>query len=243
MQSLMKPQVATDLDSIACVPKKDAILGKVAADRVLLERWRNGDRTAGEALYRNWVGALSRFFRNKVSDREEVPDLVSQTFVALTEVKDRFRGESSIRRLVFSLARKMLSAHLRKRYKRAREAKDFDTLCVAQVSAHGPSSLVARERGLRAFVDGLRQLSLGDQTLLELRYFEGLTGPELADVYDVPEGTIRGRIARAVGRLGRVVEEKLGHEPGRSDAPAVDEVALGSWARALRVQLGRDPDG
>lgn len=186
---------------------------------------------------------MTRFFRNKVADDGEVPDLVSQSFVALTQAKDVVDEDAAFRRVLFGMARRVLNEHLRKRYKRAREVGDFGTLCIADVTPHGPSSLMAQARGRRAFLDGLRSLTLDDQILLELRYFEGLTGPELADIHSVPEGTIRGRLARATARLAQTVRDNLGGTTERRDAPAVDDAALDAWARELRVQFGRDSDG
>ena len=215
----------------------------VQSDQDLLERWQQGDTASGEALYRRWVGHVTRFFRNKVSDDAEVPDLVSASFVALTQAKDALHADPSFRSLLFAVARRTLASHLRKRYKRVREAEDFGVLCIAEITPMGPSSLMVRERGRRAFLDSLRKLSLDDQTLLELRYFEGLTGPELAEVQGVPEGTIRGRIARATTRLTQAVQEALGGEVGRGDAPAVDHESLERWAAGVRVLLGRDADG
>lgn len=209
-------------------------------DSAMLERWQAGDRSAGEALYRRWVGHLTRFFRNKVSDDAEVPDLVSQSFLALTQAKESFRGEASFRRLLFSVASNVFATHLRKRYKRVREVDDFAQICIATVTPHGPSSLMAQDRGRRAFLEGLRALPLDDQVLLELRYFEGLTGPELAEIQDVPEGTVRGRISRATARLVAAVRERLGDALEARAAPSVDDRALEAWAHEVRVQFGRD---
>ncbi len=207
-------------------------------DAELLVRWRDGDAAAGEALFVRRVGEVTRFFRNKVSDDAEVPDLVSATFLGLTTAKDGFRGDASVRRFLFQIASKVLHTHLRKRYKRAREQADFGTLCVAVLSPRSPSSMMMRERGRQAFVDGLRSLSLDDQIILELRYFEALRGPEIADALDLPEGTVRGRIARATARLTETVQRTLADAPG--SRPLIDDAALEAWAREVRVAMGRD---
>lgn len=185
---------------------------------------------------------MTRFFRNKVADDATVPDLVSQSFVALTQAKDAVPEDAAFRRVLFGVARRVLNEHLRKRYKRVREADDFGTICIADITPHSPSSLMAQERGRRAFLEGLRALTLDDQVLLELRYFEGLSGPELAQVQGVPEGTVRGRIARATARLVSAVQGGLGGSAERRDAPAVDDAALDAWAREIRVQFGREPN-
>ncbi|MEM6290381.1 MAG: RNA polymerase sigma factor [Myxococcota bacterium] len=210
-------------------------------DAELLVRWRDGDSAAGEALFVRRVGEITRFFRNKVADDAEVPDLVSQTFLGLTTAKDGFRGDASVRRFLFQIATKVLHTHLRKRYKRAREQADFGALCIAALTPRSPSSLMMRERGRQAFVDGLRSLSLDDQIILELRYFEALRGPEIADALELPEGTVRGRIARATRRLAETVQRSLEDAPG--SRPAIDDAMLAAWAADVRVAMGRDAPG
>lgn len=227
--------------SVATEKKRRAVrLPGVDADTALLLRWQQGDQQAGEALYTAWVGHLTRFFRNKVSDDDEVPDLVAQSFMGLTQSKDGFRGDARFPRYLYQVARKVLASHLRKRYKRAREVQDFGSLCIAQVTPHGPSSLMQQQHDRRVFLECLRGLTVDDQIMLELRYFEGLTGPELAELLDIPEGTVRGRIARATARLTEGVRDALGGS-SRATSARVNDAALDAWAAEIRVLLGREP--
>ncbi|MEM6996095.1 MAG: sigma-70 family RNA polymerase sigma factor [Myxococcota bacterium] len=210
-------------------------------DAALLEAWRAGDGRAGETLFRRRVGEITRFFRNKVADDHDVADLVSQTFLGLTQSRDRFRGESTFRSFAFRTAHNVLRGYIRTRYKRAREELDFSAVCMGQLAPNTPSSIMMKQRGGQAFVNALRDLSLDDQIILELKCFEALKSREIAEILSLPEGTVRGRLARATARLKDLVAKRL--EEGRSvgDGPAtVSSDDVESWAAEVRVMLGRD---
>ncbi len=194
------------------------------------------DRAQARLLYRRHVGEVTRFFGNKVSD-VECGDLVAQTFVQVLEALPRFRAETSVRRFIYAIAQNVLRTHLRTKYKRARETTDFESVCVAELAPRTLSSIVAQKRELQAFVEGLRHIPLADQTLLELRYFEAMTGPQLAEVFDVPEGTLRGRLRRATQRLRDAVHDQFAGTGGDVDAAVFER-----WSAEVRVLLGRDPE-
>ena len=55
-------------------------------DIALLERWRAGDRRAGEDLFSRHFAQVLRFFEGKVGGRAE--DLTQQTFLACAKPRD-----------------------------------------------------------------------------------------------------------------------------------------------------------
>jgi len=69
-----------------------------------------------------------------------------------------------------------------------------------------PSGAAAEAQDFVRLRDALRRLPIDVQVALELYYWEDLSGPEMADVLELPEGTVRSRIRRGLGLL----EELLG---------------------------------
>jgi RNA polymerase sigma-70 factor (ECF subfamily) len=202
-------------------------------DAALLEAWRGGDNEAGNTLVKRRIGEITRFFRNKVGSESDVADLVSQTFLGCVTGKDTFRGETSFRRFVFQIAQNVLWSYVRKRDKREREAGDFATVCVQELHPGSLSSIVTRKLEAHVLVQSLREVPLEDQIVLELMYLEGLTGPQIAEVLDIPEGTVRGRIRRGLGRLRERVERSLAFANPRQ-APSVTLEDVEAWAQELR---------
>jgi len=200
-------------------------------DATLLDAWRAGDRAAGARLLERRVREMTWFFRNKVFNESDVADLVNQTFLACVTAKDRFRGDTSFRRFMYAVAQNTLREYLRQRAKRSREQLDFSEVCVQAIDPRSMSSIHAEREELQAFVHALRLLPLEDQTVLELKYFEGCSGSEIAERLGIPEGTVRSRLRRGLQRLRERIAEQL---KGRGEAVPTD-AELEAWAAEIRV--------
>lgn len=177
-----------------------------ADDLELLEAWRGGDREAGAELFQRHAPALIRFFRSKTSEPE---DLVQATFLACVEGRDRFAGHSGFRTYLFGIARFQLYAWLRKTSRRSGEIA-FDLLSIADITASAGHRFDQRQRHSR-LLDALRRLPVDQQLILELSYWERLTGPEIAEVMGTTHGAIRVRLHRARARLEALLSP--GEEP------------------------------
>ena len=211
---------------------------RVRSDVELLQAWQGGDREAGNTLVDRYFAAITRFFRNKVCGEDDVAELVGQTFLGCTTSKDRFRGDASVRQYLYSIAQHVLHKYIRARYKRRNELLDFASVCVQELEAASPSSIVAHKREAQSLVQALREIPVEDQVVLELMYFEGLSGSELAGVLGLPEGTVRGRLARGKQRLRDRVAALLARAPQAAQLPAVSPEQLDVWALELRRQQG-----
>jgi RNA polymerase sigma-70 factor (ECF subfamily) len=165
----------------------------------LLARWRAGDADAGSDLVRRYFAPISRFFRSKVGN--DVDDLIQQTFLACVEGRDRIQG-GGFRGYLFGVARRRLFDHVRDRYK-AREI-DFSVSSLADLRTT-PSEGIARTQRAQLIQSALLQIPAEAQIALELAYWEGLSGPEIAVALDVELGTVRSRLTRARQRLREVV--------------------------------------
>jgi RNA polymerase sigma-70 factor (ECF subfamily) len=80
----------------------------------------------------------------------------------------------------------------------------------------------------------LRRLPMDHQITLELYYWENLSGSELAEVLEVPEGTVRGRIRRAKTLLEASLAE-LAESPQQLESTVAN---LEGWALSLRDKAG-----
>ena len=196
-------------------------------DFELLDAWQGGDRTAGNTLFDRHFDAIYRFFVHKVGS--DVEDIVQRTFLSCIEARDRFRRQSSFRTFLFAIARNELRAYYRGRKKDG--VLDFAVSSVAELRP-SPSTM-ARHRGqTRMLLEALASVPVDLQIALELHYLEGLRGPEIAEVLDIPEGTVRSRLRR--GREQVIAQmTKLGAE---LEMQATDDFSR--WASVLREHLG-----
>jgi RNA polymerase sigma-70 factor (ECF subfamily) len=165
----------------------------------LLTAWQAGDRRAGQLLVARYYPQVRRFFINAVEDRHRA-DLVQETFQRLVKSVQRFEGRSSFRTYLYRIARNTLNEHLKRSY---RGTGAFDPLEHSVVDIHGisPSGAVMDLQRHQRLLECIRSLPVETKQLLELYCWQDLTASELAEVFDVPETTIRNRLAAARKRL------------------------------------------
>lgn len=195
-------------------------------DAELLERWRAGDRSAGESLFDRYYDAVTRFFANKTSDNPS--DLVQETFAACLQGRDRLRDAAGFRSYLFGIAYNLLRGHYRGR---RIESDRFDpgTHTVADLSP-GPGTMIAETAEQRVLLEGLRRIPLDHQVVLELFYWEGLTSAAIAEALAEPHGTIRTRLRRA----RELLREAIGSVEASTEVLAATLGDLDGWARRLR---------
>jgi RNA polymerase sigma factor (sigma-70 family) len=205
------------------------------SDWELLRGWCAGDKQAGSLLYRRHYPAVRQFLANKVDDNLE--DLIHQTFEALLEGKERFEGRGEFAAYLRGIAR-----HKLYKYWEGRRTRGHTTP-IEEMSLHdlgaGPSSVLARDQEHRLLLEALRRVSLSDQEILELYYWEAHTGPELAMILGVAESTARSRLRRARLNLAKEFRrlERF------AAIPESTETQLEDWARELHDRRTDDDDG
>lgn len=200
-------------------------------DRELLRAWRDGDAAAGRELYDRHFESVLRFFRNKADD---VEDLVQSTFAACLASAADFRGEASFRTYLFTIARHELYAHWRKR-RRKNDETELGSQSVEDLGA-SPSGVLRGREERALLARALRLIPLDLQVALELHYWEELSGPELAAILDVPEGTVRSRLRRGRELVAAKIEELAAGDAALSRS-SVD--GLERWASELKAAMGR----
>lgn len=201
----------------------------MTSDSDLIRAWRAGDRRSGSVLFERHFDSVRRFFRNKID--QGVEDLVQKTFVACLEGRDRFREEASFRTYLFAIAHNLLREHFR-RQRRATDELDLERLSVVDLGASPTSMLVARAEE-KLLLHGLRQLPIASQVILELYYWEQLTGAELGLFLGVPEDTARSRLRKAKKQLEAELERLASNPIDLASTIA----GLDRWAANLRAQL------
>ncbi len=204
----------------------------MATDAQLLRRWRENDQRAGEQLFDRHFESLFRFFFSKAEDVAE--DLTQETLLACVGSRDRIRDDHRFRAFMFTIARRVLYAH----YGKKRRSVDvpLGSLSVADLAPR-ITGLLVEQQELRIFLEALRSLPLDYQIALELQVWESLTGPEIAAVLEVPEGTIRSRIRRARLQL----EEKIREFSGSPNALRSTSTQIETWAENVRELLSKAP--
>jgi RNA polymerase sigma-70 factor (ECF subfamily) len=199
------------------------------ADGALLDAWRKGDRIAGDVLVERHFPVLFRFFRSK--GIEDVDDLAQQTFLTCLEQTER-TFTVSFRAYLLGVAR-----HLLFRRYRARERQDraLSRAVSAEQLVQSPSSALRARDELELLAAALRRIPIDLQIVVELYYWESMRVNEIAEVVEIPSGTVQSRLARARDVLRREIEQL----PADAALRRTTLEGFERWARALRDRMSK----
>lgn len=201
-------------------------------DEALWTRACEGEHAAWVAVCRALHGRVHRFFARRVAD-DDVGDLTQQTMSAFITARPRLSPDTKVRGYVLGIACNLLAAHVRRRHQHAVGELEL-------VSAHDleprPSTALRMRDDRRALLDALRHLPLAMQNLIELYYFEDLSTPQIAAMLEMPDNTVRSRLARARAAL-RTRVEGTPTALVNTELPTDDD---DRWARSFAVELGLD---
>ncbi len=156
--------------------------------------------------HRGAAGWLVRSFSRDVyalchsmvrGDRTQAEDLAHDAMSSAIRALPTFRGESSPRTWLLSIARHRCLDHLR-RQKREPFERDEEELEGATTDERLPSDLLHQRADAER---ALAVLSETERALVVLRFVQGLEHDELARAFGLREGTVRMRIFRALGKM------------------------------------------
>src|SRR5206468_106471 len=145
-------------------------------DQELIARWKGGDERAATELVQRHAAALARFAVSS-GERNDVDELVQDTFVRAFASLDGFRGESSFRTWLFTIERRLLLDRRRseKRRRDRTEIQEDD----AATEYDALDSVVADETQKR-LQDAVQRVSPAQREVGSLRGGVGMSDKEFA---------------------------------------------------------------
>lgn len=147
-----------------------------------------------EEVVRAHGTAVLHYFTRRVQPTEDAADLLQQTLVVAWRKFDQLPDDpDSVRGWLLGVARGELTNHYRSQHRRSAATQRLREH-LATIEGEAPP---ANEQVRRA----LAELSVDDQELLGLTYWEGLSSRQIGLVLGVAEATIRKRVERARSRL------------------------------------------
>ena len=115
-------------------------------------------------------------------------DLTQETFIRVYKSLTGFRGDSSVRTWVLSIARRVCADQIRRQNRHRRLVRRLTLLSPPEESTQMPDGSLG---DLLMSVDATRREAF------VLTQYIGLSYEEAAQILDCPVGTVRSRVARA----------------------------------------------
>jgi len=157
------------------------------ADRALIERWQAGDERAATLLVERHAPSIARFVAS-LGEKDEVEDVVQEAFIKAFASLDGFRGDSSLKTWLCTIARNLVRDRARslKFPGRSEEISEEDA-----VTEHDAlDGMVAAESETR-MATAVERLTKMQREVFTLRVAEGMSYKEIAIAVGSTEGAAR----------------------------------------------------
>lgn len=175
-------------------------------DQALVERCQRGDLSAFESLVEKYRERVWRLAYNYLRDREEAQDVAQEALIRAWQALPSFRGQSAFYTWLFRIAVNVAADRARQRAARGRAfgtervpEEDWDRAMLDPGAA--PDDTAARTERREQIQRALDTLPERHRTIIMLSDLEGLSYREIAEVLDIPMGTVMSRLHNARKRL------------------------------------------
>jgi len=178
---------------------------------------RDGSKEAFTHLVGRYEAPLFQFLKLRSASREDAEELTQEAFLRAWQRIDTFDSRYRFSTWLFTLGKRLAVSRYRKRRHDALTPEAMDDLC----SDSDPlQSAGAREESDQVWYLAGRVLTEEQRSALWLRYAEGLSTREIADVLERRETTVRVVLFRARQRLARHLVKQEAPARPKSAYPA-----------------------
>jgi RNA polymerase sigma-70 factor (ECF subfamily) len=171
------------------------------SDEELVRMANRGDAEAFEALYdryRDWVCSLAYRF---CGDEAAAYDVVQTTFLYLFNKFPKFTLRSKLKTFLYPVV-KHQALNLKKK---AQRTEPLDSLPFEPIAADDRDEQTDR-RAIREIVGHLPE---SQREIVLLRYADDLNLPEISEALDLPLGTVKSRLHKAIASLRKHLSTEI----------------------------------
>lgn len=181
-------------------------------DRTLVMNVLAGDMQAFRLLIKQNERLVSHMIGRLVKREEEREELCQDVFLKVHQKLGEFSFQSKLSTWIATIAYRHAVNHLRKQKMLYSDIPDEERF-TKQFIEEGNPETVTEEQDMDAFVLKLiEELPPQYKTVLTLFHVEGMTYPEICQVTNMPEGTVKNYLFRARNLLKEKVKKCLGKE-------------------------------
>jgi len=190
-------------------------------DHSLVQRARSGDERAFRTLVERYQKKVYAVALAMVKDREEAMDVVQEAFVKVHRSLESFKADATFYTWLYRITVNVCIDVIRRRGAMRSDSVEFDErighdlaeanlgAVSSQLGSNPEKSVLQHELGQK-IQEALEQIPEKHRAILLLRELDGLSYEELAQVLEIPKGTVMSRLFHARAKVQKLLSESLG---------------------------------
>jgi len=182
-------------------------------DEELIARFQNGDNYAFDLLVKRYKDPLMNFIFRFVGEKNEAEDIVQETFLRLFKNKHYYKEIAKFSTWIYTIAGNLAKTELRKRKRRKlfsishymATEKDYD-IPDNTTSPESDTNTIVTDKIIQNAID---RLSPKFKQVIILRDIQEFSYEEIAEIVNIPLGTVKSRVNRARLKLQEDLKELM----------------------------------
>lgn len=177
-------------------------------ENIILKRIKEGNRAALALLWQAHSSHVLNLAFRMMKDRDQAEDILMDVFVQVPKAIQSFRGESALGTWLYRLTVNACLMKLREQKRHGElEEKNLDTI-VENALGKEETNANAVNFDPELLQLGLNELPAETRSMIWLKDAEELDIKDLADIYRMPEGTIKARLSRGRNFIRNFLKER-----------------------------------
>lgn len=171
------------------------------------------DHQAFARLVERWEAPIFRLCSRMTGDAHRGEDLKQEAFSRVFATRKGYRPTSRFSTWLWRIALNLCYDELRRKGRSAKrlvEGEQWEALPELASTEAGPDLRVAEQEEGELVQKALLCLDEDLRIVVVLRFCEGLKFREIAELLNIPQGTVNSRIVTALARLTRILEPDFG---------------------------------
>jgi RNA polymerase sigma-70 factor (ECF subfamily) len=175
---------------------------RALADEELMQLVRDGDARAFEVVFDRHGGPAFSLAYRMCGRQATAEDVVQEAFLSLWRTSARYdRSRGSVRTWILGVVRNRAIDALRRGVIRYGRDVGDDGIGERLEASERTDVEVARREEAREVRGALGDLPAEQRQVIELAYFGGFTHTQIAEMLDLPPGTVKGRMRLGLTKM------------------------------------------
>ncbi|MFQ5398955.1 MAG: RNA polymerase sigma factor [Anaerolineae bacterium] len=177
--------------------------------QALIGRCLSGDETAYAALYHQYAGMIYRLCYSLLQHKEDAEEVLQDSFDYAFRTLARFDADkSSFRTWLYRIAISRCRNKRRRKWLPTFSLQQLLNQDIEDENAPNPDAIVVLNEEQKRVWESLAALSPKLRETAVLRYYEGLTYPEIGAILGIPAKTAESRMRLAHKALRELLDEQ-----------------------------------
>lgn len=172
-------------------------------DHILLKKIYNGNENAFQALLDRYEHRVFRYFYRCFQDRHIAEDLSQTVFMQILQQISRYRNWTHFTRYLFKMCKNITLQAKRNQ----RKSPVFSDCIDLEIKKSDSLIAIEQKESTALISDAIYKLPFMEQQAILLKFMEGFSIKDIANILDLPINTVKSHIHRGKIKLRKYLAE------------------------------------